>query len=153
MIHWSMQIPSSYERDVPQTSIHPKTSVMKKIPRCLGILLTTLVISAGMQSCSKDYFTDPGLPTSVEKDKGTSITASTMDLPGRTLAANCFQCHGTNGVAGELKIAGESASEIIGELNEMRAKDPRSNIMNVHALAYTTDEIKLIADYFSKQTN
>jgi sulfide dehydrogenase cytochrome subunit len=56
-------------------------------------------------------------------------------------------------VAGELKIAGESASEIIGELNEMRAKDPRSNIMNVHALAYTTDEIKLIADYFSKQTN
>lgn len=75
----------------------------------------------------------------------------TADLPGRTLAANCFQCHGTNGYAGELKIAGESSSEIISELNEMKSKNPGSNIMNVHAKAYTTEEIKLIADFFSKQ--
>lgn len=71
--------------------------------------------------------------------------------PGRALAANCFQCHGTNGVAGELKIAGESASEIINELNEMRAEHPGRNIMNVHAQAYTPAEVSLIADYFAKQ--
>ena len=70
---------------------------------------------------------------------------------GRLLASNCFQCHGTNGVAGELKIAGESASEIISELNEMRAENPGRNIMNVHAQAYTPAEITLIADYFAKQ--
>ncbi len=73
------------------------------------------------------------------------------DIPGRTLAANCFQCHGTNGHAGELKIAGESASEIISELNEMKSKSPGRNIMNVHAQAYTQEEIKLIGEYFSKQ--
>ena len=69
----------------------------------------------------------------------------------RALASNCFQCHGTNGYAGELKIAGESSSEIIGELNEMKFKNPGANIMNVHAQAYTSEEIKMIADYFSKQ--
>ena len=73
------------------------------------------------------------------------------DLPGRTLAANCFQCHGTNGHAGELKIAGESSSEIIHELNAMKSKNPGANIMNVHAQAYTQEEIKLIGEYFSKQ--
>lgn len=71
--------------------------------------------------------------------------------PGRTLAANCFQCHGTDGYAGELKIAGESAAEIIAELEEMRAQSPRANIMNVHASAYTAQEIALIADYFDQQ--
>ena len=80
-----------------------------------------------------------------------SLKASTIDLPGRTLAANCFQCHGTNGYAGELKIAGQGASEIISKFNEFKAKDPRSNIMNVHAHGYTDEQIKLIADYISKQ--
>lgn len=79
------------------------------------------------------------------------LAASLVAHPGRTLAANCFQCHGTDGYAGELKIAGESASEIIGELDEMRAKNVRGNIMNVHAAAYTPQEIALIADYFAKQ--
>jgi hypothetical protein len=57
----------------------------------------------------------------------------------------------SNGEAGELKIAGESASGIISELNEMRGKNPRANIMNLHALAYTPAEIGLIADYISRQ--
>ena len=126
---------------------------MKKNPRTVGGMMTILALTASLVSCRKETFTEPDMSALEDSKPKTSVTASNMDLPGRTLAANCFQCHGTNGVAGELKIAGESASEIISELNEMRAKDPRSNIMNVHALAYTPDEIKLIADYFSKQTN
>jgi sulfide dehydrogenase cytochrome subunit len=119
-----------------------------------GRLLWFLLFSLMAVSCRKVALTEVDTAAVDDKKKSTSaVASSTIDLPGRTLAANCFQCHGTNGVAGELKIAGESSSEIIGELNEMRAKDPRSNIMNVHALAYTPDEIKLIADFFSKQTN
>jgi cytochrome subunit of sulfide dehydrogenase len=76
-----------------------------------------------------------------------------VNLAGQALAANCFQCHGTDGVAGELKIAGESAAEIISELNEMRLANPRRSIMNLHAAAYTPAEISLIADYFSRQGN
>jgi cytochrome c553 len=48
-------------------------------------------------------------------------------------------------------LAGESASEIVDELMEMQTKNPRAEIMNAHAKAYTTEEIKLIADYFSQQ--
>ena len=79
-----------------------------------------------------------------------SVSVAAVDS-GRALAANCFQCHGTDGNASELRIAGESASEIVEELNEMRAEHPGSNIMNVHAQAYTPEEIALIADSFSKQ--
>ena len=78
--------------------------------------------------------------------------AGNIDLPGRVLASNCFQCHGTNGYAGELKIGEQSASSIISDINEMKTKDPRSNIMNVHARAYTAEEIQLIANYISQQS-
>ncbi|MDD5393947.1 MAG: cytochrome c class I [Thiothrix sp.] len=76
---------------------------------------------------------------------------ATLNHPGRTLAANCFQCHGTDGYGLE-HLAGQSAREISGELLEMSLKsNPRGDIMNVHALAYTPAEIDLIADYFAKQ--
>ena len=81
----------------------------------------------------------------------TLMAPSLVAHPGRTLAANCFQCHGTDGFAGELKIAGQGAAEIIATLDQMRAQSPRANIMNVHAAAYTTQEIALIADYFDHQ--
>lgn len=77
--------------------------------------------------------------------------AALLEHPGRTLASNCFQCHGTDGFAGELKIAGESVTEITGHFTKFRASNPRGNIMNVHAQAYTDAEIALIADYFAKQ--
>jgi len=113
----------------------------------LGVLL---FFTLSFSSCKDDL-----MP--VEKPDNTgvatdlSLKAASIDLPGRVLASNCFQCHGTNGYAGELKIGEQSTSSIISDLNEMKTKDPRSNIMNAHARAYTTEEIKLIAEYISKQ--
>ncbi len=75
---------------------------------------------------------------------------ATLNHPGRTLAANCFQCHGTDGYGME-HLAGERVSEIVDELQEMQFEPARKDIMAVHAQAYTAEEIKLIADYFSKQ--
>ena len=75
---------------------------------------------------------------------------ATVSHPGRDLAANCFQCHGTDGYGYE-HLAGKRASKIVEELQEMSDRPIDKNIMNVHAQAYTADEIKLIADYFSKQ--
>jgi sulfide dehydrogenase cytochrome subunit len=69
---------------------------------------------------------------------------------GRLLASNCFQCHGTNGSGGVDRIAGESASEIINELKEMRQKSP-PKMMDMHARGYTDAQLKLLADYLSKQ--
>lgn len=75
---------------------------------------------------------------------------ATLNHPGRTLAANCFQCHGTDGYGME-SLAGESAAEIVEEMLEMKWDTANKDIMNVHAQAYTDEEVALIADYFSKQ--
>ena len=108
--------------------------------------LQLLFVSVTLYSCTKDM-----QQQQVAKPEAVIINAVTADSPGRTLAANCFQCHGTNGHAQEMGLAGESASEIISEMNEMKNGNPGANIMNVHARAYTDQEIKLIADFFSKQ--
>lgn len=107
-----------------------------------------LVMTVGIISCKKEI-----LKTETEQPPLSAVSEemAKINLPGRTLAANCFQCHGTNGHAQELGIAGMSSNEIIGEINEMKNDSPGDNIMNVHALAYTDAEIKLIADFFSTQ--
>lgn len=67
------------------------------------------------------------------------------------LASNCFQCHGTEGRDEAFeKLAGESKAELFRELKEMQGKSPRSNIMHPHASGYTDDQLRAIADYFSK---
>jgi cytochrome subunit of sulfide dehydrogenase len=109
-----------------------------------------LVLSLAVFSCKEDPVITES-PVNADSKSELNLKAASLDLPGRVLASNCFQCHGTNGYAGELKIAGEGASEIISELNEMKSKNPQKNIMNAHARAYTTEEIKIIANYISKQ--
>lgn len=112
--------------------------------------LTPLLLVIAVTSC-RDFPTAAADEQGIVTASPQFATTTDVNLAGRALAANCFQCHGTNGEAGELKIAGESASGIISELNEMRGKNPRANIMNLHALAYTPAEIGLIADYISRQ--
>jgi sulfide dehydrogenase cytochrome subunit len=100
-------------------------------------------------SCQKaDFKKDQMQPVNGEVP---SVTATVVNIPGQELAANCFQCHGTNGFAGELKIASMGASEIINKFNTYKTMDPRADIMYVHAQAYTAEEIQLIANFFSKQ--
>lgn len=73
---------------------------------------------------------------------------------GRLLASNCFQCHGTNGRSsgGFDTLAGESISEIVGELREMQTKaEEDKGIMRVHALGYTDAQIQALAAYFASQ--
>lgn len=112
----------------------------------LALLLAALILS----SCGDGAINSPAARVQETPPPALAVATTTVH-PGRALAANCFQCHGTNGVASELKIAGESASEIIGELTEMRAKPAGASIMNVHAQGYTPEQIALIADYFAKQ--
>lgn len=79
-----------------------------------------------------------------------AATAVTPTHPGRLLASNCFQCHGTDGRKGFEELAGKSSSSIYEEMKEMQAKTADKNIMNAHAKGYSDSEIWLIADYFSK---
>jgi sulfide dehydrogenase cytochrome subunit len=78
-----------------------------------------------------------------------ALAQSPVEVPGRLLASNCFQCHGTNGSGGFERLAGMSASELIGEMREMSA-EKTPEIMDVHARAYTAAQIQAIANYLSK---
>lgn len=72
--------------------------------------------------------------------------------PGRLLASNCFQCHGTNGAGSAFdSLIGESVDEIYKKLREMRAKEPGNDIMNAHARGYTDEQMRQISVYFSQQ--
>jgi sulfide dehydrogenase cytochrome subunit len=75
--------------------------------------------------------------------------------PGRLLASNCFQCHGTNGNAvGDMEeLAGEDFEDIYEELLEMRARAANTHIMHLQARSYTDEQLRLIADYFSRQAD
>lgn len=84
---------------------------------------------------------------------GTSLAQSTATAhPGRLLASNCFQCHGTNGrPTGDMeRLAGKSASEIYDELQEMRNGGEDKGIMSMHAKGYTDQQLRQIADFFAK---
>ena len=75
-------------------------------------------------------------------------------LSGRLLASNCFQCHGTNGTGGFDKLAGKRADEIFNELKEFSTgKEDADGIMAAHAMGFSEDQLKSIANYFSTVRN
>jgi cytochrome subunit of sulfide dehydrogenase len=72
--------------------------------------------------------------------------------PGRLLASNCFQCHGTDGRGpGFDKLAGKSASDTYHELIEMRAGKEGDGLMTRHAMGYTDAQLRAIAQYFGSR--
>ncbi len=69
---------------------------------------------------------------------------------GQLLAAQCFQCHGTNGraVGGFESINGKPAREMYEKLLEMSTR-PVETIMDAQARAYTPTQLSLIASYLA----
>ncbi|RPI21155.1 MAG: hypothetical protein EHM57_06980 [Actinobacteria bacterium] len=62
---------------------------------------------------------------------------------GRALAANCFQCHGTDGraVKGMPSIAGKDAPSMYSKMREYQKKTDYKNIMVPIAHAYTDQQL------------
>lgn len=83
---------------------------------------------------------------------GNGGTTDLANHPGKVLASNCFQCHGTDGKNGQFdSLAGESSSELYEEIKELQTEtDPEEAIMAVHARGYTDEQIRQISDYFSR---
>ena len=81
----------------------------------------------------------------------TSVASSGEIHPGRLLASNCFQCHGTNGSSGGFdQLQGDSSADLLEKLRRFASGDGDS-IMTAHALGYTDEQLQLIADFLSKQ--
>jgi cytochrome subunit of sulfide dehydrogenase len=72
--------------------------------------------------------------------------------PGRLLASNCFQCHGTNGSGGFDRLQGSTKADLLDELRGFASgREDAGGIMAAHAAGYTDEQLQLIADFLSKQ--
>ncbi|MBL8251731.1 MAG: hypothetical protein JNK31_08695 [Candidatus Competibacter sp.] len=82
------------------------------------------------------------------------LSAEAAPPPGRLLASQCAQCHGTNGRAvGDMdSLSGESAQEIYEELLEMKNSTDLNDIMHRQAKGYSDAQIRLIADYYGSMS-
>lgn len=72
--------------------------------------------------------------------------------PGRLLASNCFQCHGTNGRGpGFEQLNGKSIDEIYKGLKEMQAGKEGQGLMTKHAMGYSDEQLRALSQWFSTQ--
>lgn len=69
------------------------------------------------------------------------------------LSASCEGCHGTAGRSpGAIPaIAGKSADYLRETLESFRSGEKEATVMGRHATGYSDEEIRQIAEYFSKQ--
>ena len=76
--------------------------------------------------------------------------ANAAPPPGQLLAAQCFQCHGTNGqaVAGFESVSGKRANDMYNDLLEMSRRRPEG-IMDLQIRAYTPAQLRLISNYLA----
>ena len=79
--------------------------------------------------------------------------ASANDI--RYIAANCANCHGTEGRiapgSGLPGLAGQPAAYFIEQMNAFRSGKRQATIMHQLAKGYTDDEIARLAAYFASQ--
>ncbi|HET7548994.1 MAG TPA: c-type cytochrome [Usitatibacter sp.] len=74
----------------------------------------------------------------------------------RALAANCAQCHGTNGHPAPASVlpalAGRDAATLAALLEDFKAGRRRATVMDQIAKGYSAAEIAALADYFARQS-
>ena len=78
--------------------------------------------------------------------------ADSLAVGARLLASQCAQCHGTYGVAvREWPDLWGSGRQISNWMTEYQDVDLyKDNMMYMHALAYTSDEVLLLKSYYPK---
>jgi cytochrome subunit of sulfide dehydrogenase len=70
------------------------------------------------------------------------------------MAANCANCHGTNGNAqgaGSWPLAGKSKSYLIEQMTGFKSGTRQATIMHQIAKGYSDEQIVSMAEYFSQQ--
>jgi cytochrome c553 len=74
----------------------------------------------------------------------------------RALAANCAQCHGTEGhpAPGSIlrALAGRPREEVIERLEALKAGREPASVMDQLAKGYSDAEIAALADYFARRS-
>lgn len=81
------------------------------------------------------------------------IAADTAAPARPYFAANCFNCHGTEGkaVSAIPTIAGRDRAYLEEALKAFKAGTKQATIMTQLAKGYTDAELAILADYFARQ--
>jgi cytochrome subunit of sulfide dehydrogenase len=103
----------------------------------------------------------------VNRLSATIVLAATMALPiasfaqasdaantrkARGLAANCAQCHGTNGISAGGAVpglAGRDRAYFVEQMNAFKTGKREATLMHQISKGYSDEEIALMADYFA----
>jgi cytochrome c553 len=72
---------------------------------------------------------------------------------GRYLAANCANCHGTNGIAkGAMpSLAGQKKEYIAEQMRAFREGKRPATLMHQIAKGYTDAQVEAVAEFFARQ--
>ena len=72
---------------------------------------------------------------------------------GRNLAANCANCHGTEGhaVGGMPILAGRARGELVHMLKDFRNGKRSSTVMQQLARGYSDEQLEAVSDFLSRQ--
>lgn len=83
---------------------------------------------------------------------GASVAQGANSPPGRLLASNCSQCHGTTDRApGFEKLIGKRANKLYRGLKKYQSGAEGENIMARHAMGFTDAQLRDIAQWLSTQ--
>jgi cytochrome c553 len=84
---------------------------------------------------------------------GVQAAHANNQLAGRYLAANCANCHGTNGqsVGGMEALAGYDRGRFVQTMKAYQSGERPATLMHQIAKGYTDEQINLMADFFAGQ--
>jgi cytochrome subunit of sulfide dehydrogenase len=81
-----------------------------------------------------------------------SAQSAASPPPGRLLASNCFQCHGTNGKGRAVdSLAGKSADKLFKEMKEQQSGEEGDTIMARHAMGFSDAQLRELARWLATQ--
>ncbi len=80
------------------------------------------------------------------------LAQGAVSPPGRLLASNCAQCHGTTDAApGFDRLTGKSASKLLRKMHKYQSGTEGEGIMTRHAMGYTEQQLRDLVEWLSQQ--
>ena len=80
------------------------------------------------------------------------LAQGAVSPPGRLLASNCAQCHGTTDAApGFDRLTGKSASKLLRKMHKYQSGAEGEGIMTHHAMGYTEQQLRDLVEWLSQQ--
>lgn len=92
------------------------------------------------------------LTTALLASPFSSAQSAASPPPGRLLASNCFQCHGTNGKGRAFdSLAGKSADKLYKEMKEQQSGEEGDTIMARHAMGFSDAQLRELTRWLATQ--